>query len=157
MRLSTRLTLLIKLAGNLEKPPVCGRRRGGRGRALLARANSAIAPLATLAIAIGLGGCASKPQNQKIPAFCGGRRQGLKLALLVLAIVPLAAVLAGCASKPLTIKEAVYIDKPCDRAVDFAPAQWLPIRWINIVIDGVDYVATPDGLILLGNLERLKK
>jgi hypothetical protein len=54
------------------------------------------------------------------------------------------------------VKEAVYVEKPCERASDYAPAVWLNVRWIAVVIDGATYVATPDGEILLGNLLKLK-
>jgi hypothetical protein len=96
------------LAGNVEKPPVCGRRR----------ANSAIAPFAiATAIAIGLNGCVPSTQ---------------------------------------IVKEAVYIDRPCDQARDFAPVVWIPARWIAVKINGIEHVATPDGAVLLGALLRLK-
>jgi hypothetical protein len=75
------------------------------------------------------------------------------LSALFLAI---ALFFSGCA-KPQIIKEAVYLDKPCDRAGDYAHANWLPVRWIAISIDGVGYVATPDGEALLGNLLRLRE
>lgn len=72
---------------------------------------------------------------------------------LVVAVVSLA--FFGCAQSQI-IKEAVYIDKPCDRADDYAPAQWLNVRWIAVTIGGVNYAATPDGETLLGNLLRIK-
>ncbi|MDR3347340.1 MAG: hypothetical protein LBN32_01865 [Helicobacteraceae bacterium] len=110
-----------------------------------------------LAIALFFSGCA-KPQiikeaKDRNPAICGGRRQGLKAALLLLAI-PLAAVFSGCAKFP-AIEKVIYLDKPCDRASDYTQIEWLKVRWISVVIDGVGYVATPDGEALLGNLYQL--
>jgi hypothetical protein len=61
----------------------------------------------------------------------------------------------GCSPQP-TLKEAIYIDKPCDRATDRASALWLTTRWIAVEIDGVIYYATPDGEALLGNLLSLR-
>ena len=63
--------------------------------------------------------------------------------------------LTACA-KPEVIKEAIYIDKPCDRATDYVAPKWISVRWIAIAIGGVDYAATPDIAALLGNLTRLK-
>ena len=62
----------------------------------------------------------------------------------------------GCA-QPQTIKEVVYLDKPCDRASDHANVTWIPARWIAITIDAIGYVATPDGEALLGNLLNLRR
>jgi hypothetical protein len=74
----------------------------------------------------------------------------------VLSALFLAIALVGCAT-PQVIKEAVYIDKPCDRASDYAPVVWHPVRWISVIINGAGYVATPDGEALLGNLLRLRE
>ncbi|MDR2152759.1 MAG: hypothetical protein LBO72_08060 [Helicobacteraceae bacterium] len=64
--------------------------------------------------------------------------------------------LAGCAAQPQIVEKAVYIDKPCERADDYAAAKWIAVRWIAIAIDGADYAATPDIAALLGNLAALK-
>ena len=63
--------------------------------------------------------------------------------------------LTACA-RPEVIKEAIYIDKPFDRATDYAAPKWISVRWIAVAIEGIDYAATPDISALLGNLTRLK-
>jgi hypothetical protein len=74
--------------------------------------------------------------------------------LLSIALIALILSLGDCSQKRQALKEAFYIDKPCERAADRAPLKRLPVRWIAVKINGSDYVATPDGLILLGNLQR---
>lgn len=63
---------------------------------------------------------------------------------------------SGCASKNQSI-ETIYIEKECKRAEDVAPAKWLPVKWVEIEIEGVIFIATPDTQILLGNLIKLSK
>ncbi|MDR2905259.1 MAG: hypothetical protein LBU73_04845 [Helicobacteraceae bacterium] len=71
---------------------------------------------------------------------------------LLLAIL----ILGGCAS-PQVVEKAVYIDRPCDRAEDYAPAKWLPTRFFALEVDGEIAACTTDTAALLGNIERFAR
>jgi hypothetical protein len=62
--------------------------------------------------------------------------------------------LFGCAA-PRIVKEVVYIDAPCERAADYAPIEWISVRWVSIEANGTIFAATPDIQALIGNLQRL--